>query len=108
MASATVADWLSRVVDDRTAAVLVSSVFFENGHIARRLGEVLDACQKVGAELLVDVVDMVPDRAGRDEELLPDVLVGSPLEHEKKDLFFPGRQVIGLDGPAQILAETGG
>jgi len=45
---------LGAAVDDRTAAVLVSCVLFENAHIVPGLGELSAACQKVGAELLVD------------------------------------------------------
>jgi kynureninase len=42
-------------IDDRTAAVLVSSVFFMTGHVAGGLDDVMAACARVGAELLVDV-----------------------------------------------------
>jgi len=52
--AATVAERLAARVDDRTAAVMVSAVFFSNGHVAPRLGHVHSACQRVGAELLVD------------------------------------------------------
>ena len=53
--AATVAERLAALVDDRTAAVMVSAVFFTNGHVAPRLGQVHSACQRAGAELLVDV-----------------------------------------------------
>ena len=53
--AADVAARLSAVVDDRTAAVLVSAVFYEDARIAPGLGRVMEACRKVGAELLVDV-----------------------------------------------------
>jgi kynureninase len=46
---------LAHEVDDRTAAVLVSAVFFDTGRIARGLGEVAAACRRHGAALLVDV-----------------------------------------------------
>ena len=49
-----IAERLAGAVDDRTAAVIVSAVFFDNAHIAPGLGNVLAACQRVGAELLVD------------------------------------------------------
>ena len=49
-----VADRLSAAVDKRTAALIVSSVFYDNAHIAPGLGGVLEACRKAGAELLVD------------------------------------------------------
>ena len=52
--AATVAERLGALVDDRTAAVMVSTVFFSDGHVAPRLGQVHSACQRVGAELLVD------------------------------------------------------
>jgi kynureninase len=50
----TVAARLSEAVDDRTALVLVSSVFFDSGRIARGLGEVAERCRRHGSALLVD------------------------------------------------------
>ena len=41
-------------LDDRTAAVLVSSVLFRDARIVEGLDEVARACARVGAELLVD------------------------------------------------------
>ncbi|HMG19201.1 MAG TPA: hypothetical protein VK573_10785, partial [Gemmatimonadales bacterium] len=52
--AATLAERLAQVVDDRTAAVLVSAVLYTNAHIVSNLRAVLAACQRVGAELLVD------------------------------------------------------
>ena len=52
--AATLADRLARVVDDRTAAVLVSAVLYTNAHIVPSLKVTLEACERVGAELLVD------------------------------------------------------
>ena len=52
--ASTLAERLISEVDDRTAAVLVSCVLFLNAHIVPGLGSVLGACEKVGAELLVD------------------------------------------------------
>lgn len=49
-----VSDALVQAVDDRTAAVLVSSVLYRNAHIVPGLGEVASACLRSGAELLVD------------------------------------------------------
>jgi kynureninase len=49
-----VAERLIEAVDNRTAAVMVSSVFFQTGEIVYGLSEVLDKCRSVGAELLVD------------------------------------------------------
>jgi kynureninase len=45
---------LSRAVDDRTALVLVSAVFFDTGRIAHGLGEVAASCRLHGSRLLVD------------------------------------------------------
>ena len=52
--AATLAERLIADTNDRTAAVLVSSVLFRDAHIVPGLAEVHKACQKVGAELLVD------------------------------------------------------
>jgi len=52
--AATLAERLAREVDDRTAAVLVSAVLYTNAHIVPHLGAVHEACERVGAELLVD------------------------------------------------------
>ncbi len=49
-----VAERLIRELDDRTAAVLVSSVLFRDARIVEGLDEVAAACARVGAELLVD------------------------------------------------------
>jgi len=49
-----IAERLATAVDDRTSAVLVSSVLYGNAHIVPSLGQVLEACRRVGAELLVD------------------------------------------------------
>ncbi len=51
----TLAERLSRRVDDQTAAVLVSSVLFRSGLQVPGLAELARAAAKVGAELLVDV-----------------------------------------------------
>lgn len=45
---------LAAAVDDRTALVLVSAVFFDSGRIAPGLSEVAAACRRRGARLLVD------------------------------------------------------
>lgn len=50
-----VAERLAAAIDDRTGLVLVSYVFFDSGRIARGLGQVAKACEKHGAQLLVDV-----------------------------------------------------
>ncbi len=59
----TVAERLAHRVNDRTAAVLVSSVFFHNAHIVMGLDRLWEACARHGAELLVDTyhaLDVVP------------------------------------------------
>jgi kynureninase len=59
----TLAARLTAAVNDRTAAVLVSSVLFETAHIVPGLDTVLVRCRSVGAELLVDAyhqVNVVP------------------------------------------------
>jgi kynureninase len=63
--AATVGERLVSEIDDRAAAVMVSSVFFQTGHIAGGLGEVMIACGLQGVELLVDVyhsLNVVPFR----------------------------------------------
>ncbi len=45
---------LARAVDDRTALVLVSMVFFDTGRIARGLDQVADRCRRLGVPLLLD------------------------------------------------------
>ena len=54
MPAATLSERLGVTIDDRTAAVLVSAVLYTNAHIVRNLRTVLDACERVGAKLLVD------------------------------------------------------
>ncbi len=52
--AAAIAGRLVAATNDRTAAVLASSVLFDNAHIVPGVGSVLAACRSVGAELLVD------------------------------------------------------
>ena len=52
--AATLAERLATVVDDRTAAVLVSAVLYTNAHIVPNLRATLEACERHVAELLVD------------------------------------------------------
>jgi len=49
-----IAEQIVKEVTDQTAAVFVSSVLFQTGYMVPGLGRVLQACQRVGAELLVD------------------------------------------------------
>ncbi|MEQ9398958.1 MAG: hypothetical protein RJQ04_07280 [Longimicrobiales bacterium] len=48
------AERVAAAVDDRTACVLVSTVFFERGHVVPGLRAVAEACARHGAELLLD------------------------------------------------------
>ena len=50
----TLAERLGRVVDDRAAGVLVSSVLYETAEIVPGLGCLAEACEGAGAALLVD------------------------------------------------------
>jgi kynureninase len=52
--ASTLGERLAVVVDDRTAAILVSAVLYTNAHIVPNLKAALEACERVGAELLVD------------------------------------------------------
>ncbi len=52
--AALVAERLAKMVTDRTAAVLVSAVLYENAHIVPNLPVAFEACRRFGAELLVD------------------------------------------------------
>jgi kynureninase len=57
------AERLSGAVDDRTALVLVSAVFFDTGRIVRGLPDVAASCRRHGSSLLVDAyhaLDVVP------------------------------------------------
>ncbi|GGO86784.1 kynureninase [Nocardioides phosphati] len=66
----TLAERLAAEVDERTAAVLTSSVLFATSRVVAGLDEVAAACERVGAELLVDayhqlgVVPLSLDAAG--------------------------------------------
>ncbi len=63
IASGAIAQAVVDALDDRTAAVLISSVLFRNSLIVDGLGEVARACDHVGASLLVDAyhsVNVVP------------------------------------------------
>ena len=51
----TFSDRLVAEVNEKTAAVLVSSVFFNSGQICDGLNDVMATCEQQGSELLVDV-----------------------------------------------------
>jgi kynureninase len=53
--AASVGERLAAAVDDRTAAALVSTVFFTTAHIAGTLDRAAAACRRHGALLLLDV-----------------------------------------------------
>jgi len=81
--AATVGERLVSEVDDRAAAVMVSSVFYQTGHIAAGLRELQDACRRVGAELLVDAyhsINVVPFRLA-DEGLEETFVVGGGYKY---------------------------
>jgi kynureninase len=74
----TVAERLAAALDSRTAAVLVSSVFFLSARIVPGLGALMEACRRVGAELLVDAYHQL--------NVVPFSLAGEGLE----DAFVTG------------------
>ncbi|HET6617911.1 MAG TPA: kynureninase, partial [Gemmatimonadota bacterium] len=49
-----VGERIAAAVDDRTAAALVSAVFYRNAHVSEGLDRALAACVRVGARLVVD------------------------------------------------------
>jgi kynureninase len=64
-----IADRLIAAVDERTAAILVSSVLFGSAHLVPGLDRVLRECRRVGAELLVDAyhhLNVIPFSVERD------------------------------------------
>lgn len=53
--AASIGERLAREVDDRVAAVLVSSVFYDSAELAGELAQVARRCERHGAALLLDV-----------------------------------------------------
>jgi kynureninase len=49
-----VGERIASAADERTAAAFVSAVFYRNAHVAGGLDRALEACERVGARLLVD------------------------------------------------------
>lgn len=49
-----VANRLAEEIDEKTSAVLLSSVYFKNAQIIPGISYLMEACTKVGAELLID------------------------------------------------------
>src|SRR5207249_5944297 len=81
--AATLAERLGAAVDERTSAVLVSAVLYADAHIVPNLGAVLLACQRAGAELLVDAyhaLNVVPFSL-RKEELEGAYVVGGGYKY---------------------------
>jgi len=79
----TVAVRLAQAVDDRTALVLVSAVFFDSGRIAHGLGQVATSCRRHGAALLVDTyhaLNVVPWSMPA-EDLLDAFVVGGGYKY---------------------------
>jgi kynureninase len=78
-----VAERVAAAVDDRTAAVLVSLVFFDTGRIARGLDRVAASCRRHGAALLVDAyhaLNVVPVSLG-ELDLLDAYVVGGGYKY---------------------------
>lgn len=78
-----VAARLAASVDDRTALVLVSAVFFDTGRIARDLRAVAAACRTHGADLLIDTyhaLNVVPFSL-KEEGLLDAYVVGGGYKY---------------------------
>lgn len=79
----TVAARLAQAVNDRTALVLVSTVFFDSGRIAHGLPQVAASCRRHGAALLVDTyhaLNVVPWSIAA-EDLLDAFVVGGGYKY---------------------------
>ena len=57
--AASVVERVAAQIDDSTAAVFISSVFFETGHVAVELDTLVPSCQKHGCQLFVDAYQSV-------------------------------------------------
>lgn len=57
--AATVVERIRERIDERTAAVFISSVFFETGHVAVELDTLVPCCSRYGAQLFVDAYQSV-------------------------------------------------
>ncbi len=57
--SATIVQRVEEQINDQTAAVCISSVFFETGHVALEMDTLLPVCQQHGVELFVDAYQSV-------------------------------------------------
>ena len=78
-----IAERIKKMVTDRTAAVLVSAVLYENAHIVPNLAVAMDACRRLGVELLVDAyhaLNVVPFSL-RTEQLTDAFIVGGGYKY---------------------------
>jgi kynureninase len=78
-----IAERIKKMVTDRTAAVLVSAVLYENAHIVPNLALAMEACQRLGVELLVDAyhaLNVVPFSL-RSERLTGAFIVGGGYKY---------------------------
>lgn len=57
--ASTVVDRVSRVIDDKTAAVMISSVFCDTGHQALELDILAPVCRQKGVQLFVDAYQSI-------------------------------------------------
>lgn len=67
--AASIAERLVAATDDRTAAVLASSILYKNAHIVPNLHTVAEHCTKVGAEFVVDAyhqINVIPFSVEKD------------------------------------------
>ena len=79
----TLTERLAKEVDNRTAAVFVSKVLFENSRIIHDLNALLTTCQRSGAELLIDAyhaVNVIPFSV-KDEGLESAFIVGGGYKY---------------------------
>jgi kynureninase len=79
----TLAERLAAAVDDHTALVLVSAVFFDSGRIARDLAHVAACCRKHGVPLLVDAyhaINVLPFSLA-EQDLLDAYVVGGGYKY---------------------------
>ena len=67
--AASIAERLVAATDDRTAAVLASSILYKNAHIVPNLRTVAEHCRNVGAEFVVDAyhqINVIPFSVEKD------------------------------------------
>lgn len=70
-------------IDDKTACVIVSKVFYKNGRIVDNLGVIEKKCQQFGAELLIDayhVLNVLPFDINK-EELTNSFILGGGYKY---------------------------